>query len=73
MRFQVDGSGTTALRGKVWVAGTAEPAAWTLTGTSTTAALQVAGGVGLSAYTSSTTTTLPVVVSWSQLSAAPVV
>ncbi|WP_186814952.1 hypothetical protein, partial [Cellulomonas terrae] len=60
-------------RGKVWVAGTAEPAAWTLSGTSTTAALQVAGGIGLSAYTSSTTTTLPVVVSWSQLSAAPVV
>ena len=73
VRFQVDGTGTTTLRGKVWVAGTPEPAAWTLTGTNTTAALQVAGGVGLSAYTSSTTTTLPVVVSWSQLSAAPVV
>ena len=25
VRFQVDGSGTTTLRGKVWVAGTAEP------------------------------------------------
>ncbi|WP_186814785.1 hypothetical protein, partial [Cellulomonas terrae] len=60
-------------RGKVWVAGTAEPAAWTVSGTSTTAALQVAGGIGLSVYTSSTTTTLPLITRWGQLSARPVV
>ncbi|AEE47156.1 PKD domain-containing protein [Cellulomonas fimi] len=72
VRFQADGTGTTALRLKVWPAGTPEPAAWTLTGSSTTAALQVAGGVGLSVYTSSTTTTLPLTARWSQLTARPV-
>ncbi|GCE76118.1 PKD domain-containing protein [Cellulomonas biazotea] len=73
VRFQVEGTGTTQLRLKVWPTGSAEPAAWTLTGSSTTASLQVAGGVGLSVYTSSTTTTLPLTARWSQFSAKPVV
>ncbi|GCD20441.1 hypothetical protein CTKZ_20030 [Cellulomonas algicola] len=72
VRLQVEGTGTTTLRLKVWPAGAPEPAAWTLTGTSTTAALQVGGGVGLSVYTSSTTTTLPLTARWSQLTARPV-
>ncbi|AEE47155.1 PKD domain-containing protein [Cellulomonas fimi] len=73
VRLQVDGTGTTALRAKVWAAGTPEPAAWTLQGTSTTAALQVGGGIGLSVYTSSTSTTLPLTARWSELAARPVV
>ncbi|GCE76119.1 PKD domain-containing protein [Cellulomonas biazotea] len=72
-RFQVTGTGTTTLRAKVWAAGSPEPTAWTLSGTSTTAALQVAGGIGLSVYTSATTTTLPLVARWSELVARPVV
>ena len=72
VRLQAEGAGTTNLRLKVWPSGSPEPAAWTLTGTSTTAALQVGGGVGLSVYTSSTTTTLPLTARWSQLSARPV-
>ncbi len=38
IRFQVIGTGTTTLRAKLWRAGTAEPAAWQLTATDTTAA-----------------------------------
>lgn len=72
VRFQVDGTAPTQLRLKVWPAGTAEPTAWTVQGTSSTAALQVAGGVGLSAYTSATTTTLPQTVRWSGVRATAV-
>ncbi|QHT54781.1 PKD domain-containing protein [Cellulomonas sp. H30R-01] len=72
-RFQVTGTGTTTLRAKVWASGSPEPTAWTLSGTSTTAALQAAGGIGLSVYTSSTTTTLPLTARWSELVARPVV
>ena len=53
VRFQVSGTGTTALRAKVWPAGTAEPAAWQLETTDTTAALQKPGGTALRAYLSS--------------------
>lgn len=56
LRLQVTGTGTTALAGKVWVQGTAEPAAWLLSATDTTAALQTAGSVGVLAYLSSTST-----------------
>ncbi len=65
MRLQAQGSGTTTLRGKVWLAGTAEPAAWQITGTDTTAALQGPGGVYLYAYSSSTTNAI--VTSWDDL------
>lgn len=73
VRLQVDGSGTTALRAKVWRAGTEEPTAWTLSSTSTAAALQGAGGVGVSVYTSASSTVLPLTVRWSDLTARPVV
>ncbi|MGY4643602.1 right-handed parallel beta-helix repeat-containing protein [Cellulomonas sp. URHB0016] len=51
VRFQVTGTGTTALRAKVWAVGTAEPADWTLSTTDTTAALQRDGGVAFTTYT----------------------
>jgi PKD repeat protein len=63
VRVQVLGTGTTAIRAKIWKTGTAEPAAWTRTGTDTTAALQVAGGVGMYYYLSGSTTNSPVVIS----------
>ncbi|MFQ1003614.1 radical SAM protein, partial [Modestobacter sp. SSW1-42] len=61
VRFDVAGNGTTTLSGKAWVKGSTEPAAWQLTATDTTAALQSAGGVGLSTYLSGSATVAPVV------------
>jgi PKD repeat protein len=49
VRFQVSGVGTTTLNAKVWTTG-AEPAAWNVTTTDTTAALQAKGTVGLGTY-----------------------
>lgn len=50
VRLQVFGTGTTTLRSKIWPAGTTEPVDWQQTTTDATAALQVAGGVGVSTY-----------------------
>ena len=57
VRFATEGTGSTTLRAKVWAAGTAEPAAWQVTATDTTAVLQRAGAVRLDLYHSSTATT----------------
>lgn len=59
VRVQVEGTGTTTLRIKVWAAGTPEPGSWYLTTTDTTAALQAAGPVGLSYYLGGSSTGLP--------------
>ena len=72
-RFQVTGTAPTTLRFKVWKAGTSEPAAWQMTATDTTAALQAAGSVGVSVYVSSASTVAPVAVRLSALSAAPAI
>jgi PKD repeat protein len=61
MRVQTFGTSPTTIRVKVWKTGTTEPAAWTLSATDATAALQAAGSVGLSPYVSNTTTNGPVV------------
>jgi len=52
-RTQVTGTKPTTIRLKVWAASAAEPASWQLTATDSTAALQAAGSVGLTAYVSS--------------------
>ncbi|HEY3722970.1 MAG TPA: PKD domain-containing protein [Acidimicrobiia bacterium] len=52
VRFQVTGTSPTTLRAKVWRQGTAEPAAWLLTNTDSTAALAAAGDVGVLHYVS---------------------
>jgi len=71
VRMQVTGTNPTAVRLKVWPAGTTEPSAWQTTGTDTYAALQSPGGVGLTAYLSGSATNAPVVVRMSALSAQP--
>ncbi|WNV76401.1 PKD domain-containing protein [Geodermatophilus sp. DSM 44513] len=56
VRLQISGSGTTELAATVWAAGTAEPAAATVTRTDATASLQAPGGVGVGAYLSGSAT-----------------
>lgn len=67
VRVQVTGTAPTTLRAKVWVDGTPEPAAWQLTTTDSTAALQVPGSIGLSAYLSGSSTTVPTTVGFRDL------
>lgn len=62
MRLQVTGTGTTVIRAKIWKAGTAEPATWQRSVTDTTAALQTAGGVGLTTYLSGSANNAPITV-----------
>ena len=62
LRLQVTGTGTTTVRAKIWEVGTAEPAGWQRSVTDTTAALQAAGGVGLTTYLSSSATNAPITV-----------
>lgn len=50
VRLQVTGSSPTALRAKVWRAGTPEPGSWQVTATDSTAGLQTAGATGLVSY-----------------------
>ena len=72
VRLQVSGTGTTALKTKVWRATDAEPAAWNSQASDTTAGLQVAGGLGLQSYTSSTVGNTPAVVKFDNLTVFPV-
>jgi PKD repeat protein len=62
MRLQVSGGG---LSGKIWVAGSAEPAAWQVT--STDASPLAAGGTGVAAYLASSATTAPVLATFDNL------
>ncbi|WP_448621152.1 PKD domain-containing protein [Geodermatophilus sp. URMC 65] len=54
VRLETVGNGSTALRAKAWLAGSAEPATWQVTATDTTAALQRAGDLRVQLYESST-------------------
>jgi hypothetical protein len=56
----VSGTSPTTLQAKVWRDGQAEPAAWQVSGSDNSAALQTAGGAGLMAYLSGSTTNAPV-------------
>ncbi len=71
VRLQVSGTGTTTLRSKVWASGAAEPSAWTVSATDTTASLQSAGSVGVLSYLSGSATNAPVVTSFDDLSVGP--
>ena len=64
VRAQISGTDPTTIRIRAWAGGSPEPATWTYTATNSTAALQVAGGVGLRSYISGATGNAPVVVSF---------
>jgi PKD repeat protein len=59
VRTQVTGTSPTTVRTKVWIAGTAEPTAWTLQANDTSPTLQAAGSVGVLAYVSGSATNVP--------------
>ena len=67
VRVSVAGTSPTTVRVKVWRVGTPEPAAWLLTTTDSTPALQVNGHVGFQSYLSSSATAWPVTVALDDL------
>jgi PKD repeat protein len=71
VRVKVAGTGTTQLSATVWAAGTTEPATPTVTRTDSTASLQAAGGLAVSAYLSGTATS-PVAVRFTSYSVTAV-
>ncbi len=71
LRVQVSGTSPTTLRAKVWRQGQTEPAAWLVTTTDSTPALQAAGAVGLLGYLSGTSTNAPLVARFDDFWAGP--
>ena len=71
IRFVVSGTGTTSLSGTVWPVGTTEPASPQISLTDSTAALQSAGSFGIQSYVTGTSTALPVVFTYDNLSVTP--
>ncbi len=59
-RAQVTGANPTTIRVKAWADGSTEPTAWNYTATSTTAALQGSGSLGLRVYVNTSVTNAPV-------------
>ncbi|MFD5277259.1 PKD domain-containing protein [Pseudarthrobacter sp. NPDC058362] len=68
LRLRLEGTGPTAVSGKVWRASGAEPTTWQLTVNDSTAALQAAGAMGVVAYLSGSATNAPVVMRFDDLS-----
>jgi FOG: PKD repeat len=60
VRVDVTGTSPTTVQAQVWAAGTTEPAAWQVTATDSSAALQTAGSVGLMSYLAGSATNAPV-------------
>ena len=56
LRFELEGASPTTLRAKAWSRDVAEPAAWTVTATDSTAGLQTSGALGIDVYQSSSAT-----------------
>lgn len=71
VRMQVDGTSPTVVRARTWRVGTPEPATWQVSATDSTAGLQAPGGVGLSTYLSSSTTSGPVTIRFDDLVVTP--
>jgi PKD repeat protein len=71
VKVQAYGTSPTTLRAKVWAVGTAEPTNWIASVTDSTSGLQAVGGIGFSAYLSSTATNAPVIASFDDLWAGP--
>ena len=73
VKVQVDGTGPTAVRAKVWKAGQPEPETWRASmAADTTASLQAPGSVGLVTYVFGTATNAPVVFGYDDLEVTPV-
>jgi hypothetical protein len=70
LRMEVSGTSPTLIRAKVWKVGTAEPGAWQLSTTDSTAAMQASGSIGFFFYLSSSVTNAPVTVLLDDLLAA---
>ena len=64
MAFEVKGTGTTSLAAKLWRASDPQPAAWQLTKSDATAALQSAGWVGLDTFVPTSANAYPVTLSF---------
>ncbi|WP_394553141.1 LamG-like jellyroll fold domain-containing protein [Agromyces sp. MMS24-JH15] len=62
LKVSVTGTNPTTISGKIWKAGTAEPALWQSTTTDATAAMQAAGSIGLESYISASATNIPITV-----------
>jgi PKD repeat protein len=69
LKFEVTGTGTTALKLTVWKASDAQPANPQISTSDNGAGLQSAGSVGVRAYLSSSSTSAPVVVTFTALKA----
>ena len=69
LRAQISGSSPTTIRVRAWADGTIEPATWQYTATSAAAGLQVAGGVGIRAFTGSPVTNGPITLSFDDFAA----
>ena len=70
IRAQVTGTNPTTLRIRAWT-GATEPTTWAATATDTSAVLQAAGGVGLRAYISGSTTNAPTTFTITSFTAQP--
>jgi PKD repeat protein len=68
IKLSVTGTSPTKVSAKVWVSGAQEPAAWNLTAEDSTAALQVAGSVGIKSQVASSSTNAQVVFSYDNYS-----
>lgn len=71
-RLQVTGTNPTTIRARVWLSTAAEPTTWQTTATDSTAALQLSGAIGLTAYVSSGATNAPIAVKVRDLTARAV-
>jgi PKD repeat protein len=73
LRVQVFNTAPTTIRARVWKVGATEPAAWQVSATDATAAMQTAGGIGLSVYLGGSATIAPLTVEFDNLVARPAV
>ena len=71
LQLKASGSGTTTLAAKAWFDSVAEPGAPQVQTTDTTPELQAAGGVGVHAYVTGSTTNAPLVMSVDNLKVKP--
>jgi PKD repeat protein len=67
VRVQATGTSPTALRLRVWKAGTPEPTTWLLSTTDASAALQAPGRVGMISYLPSSVTNAPIQATYDNL------